>query len=468
MSRVRGRASRSTAAGRVRASVLAAAVILVSACGTQTGTGPGDSPAGEPASAGGIAGLPTCADVPQIRADDAAYRDEPVYGNADDLVQEVRDWAVEQPGFVEIGLDRERNGGITVWVKDADVGAMTGQVAERWPGEGIVVVEVPWTVGELQSLLDEVSTALDEAGVRTSGTALMPHHGVAEISLGVLTPEAVAALAPFAGRPLCVDGIPAEEAPEDQDQPTSGEGWRLLGEGETGEAYRSGVATTDAQLAQLWEAAGLDGEPASVEWDDEVAVWFGAVYGSGCPVRMDGVVVDGDLLHADLVVPNSVYGCNADANPHAFVVAVDRGLLPQGPFRVQLEARDPYPGTPEERTVVDVDLSAPGSTATDEELHLDPTLDIPAEPPLVTDGDALDGDQAVRYVYRDHPGCKIPTLGPLDGSVWRLAAREAPWDVLDGQEVTLHPLGGEDDRLIASTAQMDWTFVRLPEGRTCP
>lgn len=447
---------------------LLSSLLLVSACGTQTGAGP-DSPGGTAAATtGGIAGFPACADVPRIRADESLYRDEPVYGNADDLVQDVHEWAAGQPGFVELGLDRERNGWVTVWVKDADVEAMSEQIAERWPGEGIVVVEVPWTVGELQSLITEVNAALDQAGVRTGGTALMPHHGVAEIGLGVITPEAEEVLAQFAGRPLCVEGIPADEAPEEKGQPLAGEGWRLLGEDETGEAYRSGVATTDAQLDRLWALAGLEGEPAAVDWDSEVAVWFGAVYGSGCPVRMDGVVVEGDLLHADLVVPNAVYGCNGDANPHAFVVAVERQLLPEGPFRVQLEARDPYPGTAEERTVVDVDLSASGSTATDEQLHLDPTLVIPAEPPLVTDGDALHGDEAVRYVYRHDPGCEVPTLGPLDGSVWRLADREAPWDVENGEELTLYPLGGEDDQIIASTQHMDWIFVRLPQGNTCP
>lgn len=267
----------------MRAVLVAALLLLLSACGTQTGDPPGDSPDGDPVTTtGGVAGFPLCAEVAQIRADDSLYRDEPVYGNASDLTEEVRQWAVGEPGFVEIGLDRERNGWITVWVKDADVEGMTEQVAERWPG------------------------------------------------------------------------------------------------------------------------------------------------------------------------------------------AVERELLPQGPFRVQLKARDPYPGTAEERTVVDVDLSAPASTATDEQLHLDPALAIPPEPPLVTDGDALHGDQAVRYVYRDDPECEVPTLGPLEGSFWRLADREAAWDVLDGEELTLYPLGQEDDVVIASTQQMDWTFVRLPDGRTCP
>ena len=100
--------------------------------------------------------------------------------------------------------------------------------------------------------------------------------------------------------------------------------------------------------------------------------------------------------------------------------------------------------------------------------HLDPALGIPPEPPLVTAGDHLHDGETVRYVYRDDPDCEVPTLGPLDGSVWRLADGEAPWDVVDGDELRLHPLGEKADQLIASGPQMEWTFARLPEGRTCP
>ncbi len=457
-------------AGRAWSRVLLASVLLLGACGTVTGADLGGSSTREDPTAvsGGVAGFPSCADVPRIRADEAIYREEPVYGNAEELRQEVQVWAADQPGFVELGLDRERNGWITIWVKGADVDALQEQVAQRWPGEGIVVVEVPWTTGELEALRAEVDAALREAGVRTGGSGLLPHHGVAEIYLGVITPEAEDVLAGFAGRPLCVDGIAAEQALEDKEQPTAGEGWRLLGEGLTGESYRTAVATTGDQLQEMWRTAGLEGDPPGVDWESEIAVWFGVVYGSGCPVRMDGVVVEGDLLHADLVVPGEVYGCNEDANPHAFVVAVARDLLPEGPFRVQLEARDPYPGAPEERTVVDVDLTNPGSTATDEQLHADSTLAVPTEPPLVADGDDLPAEQSVRYVYRDDPACETPVLGSLDGSIWRLADGEAPWDVKDGDELTLHPLGGSAREIIASAPQMEWLFVRLPEGRTCP
>ncbi len=442
--------------------VMYAVVPLVAAlagCGSGSG-GPG----GQVATADGVV---RCSEVPPIRADEAAYRDSPVYGNAHDLVEEVQAWAAGRPEFVELWLDRERGGWITIGVKGADAAAVQDQVATRWPGEGIVVVEVPWTVEELDALATEVQEALTDAGVQSAGWGMQVNHGVAWLDLGVITPEAVNVLSRFADRPICVDGVAVDAAPEDRPQAIAGEGWRLLGDSLTGEAFRTGVATTDAQLTRLWDSAGLNGDPPEVDWESEIVVWFGAVYGSGCPVRMDGVIVAGALMYADLAVPGAVYGCNADGNPHAFVVAVARDLLPRGPFQVQLEARDPYPGSPDERTVVDVDLSVPRSVANDEQLHTDPELLAGNEPPLVKPGGALP-DGPVRFAYRGDPSCGIPVLGPLGGSVWRLADGEAAWEIAEGEELNLYPLDGYARELIASSQEGDWVFVRLADATTCP
>jgi len=113
-----------------------------------------------------------------------------------------------------------------------------------------------------------------------------------------------------------------------------------------------------------------------VDFDTEVVIWFGSVYGGGCEHRMDDVVVDADarLVHGQFVVPGPPPDCNADANPKAYVVRVERSHLPVGSFAVQLDASAPPPGAPEERTIVSVDLSAPGSTATDDQIGFDPEL----------------------------------------------------------------------------------------------
>lgn len=102
--------------------------------------------------------------------------------------------------------------------------------------------------------------------------------------------------------------------------------------------------------------------------------------------------------------------------------------------------------------------AAGGATWGHEQLHADPSAS-PGEPALVADGQDLPADQPVRYVYRDAPSCDTPAVGPLDGSVWRPADGEAPWDVSDGDELTLYPLGGSDE-MVASAPQMDWLRVK--------
>jgi hypothetical protein len=86
-------------------------------------------------------------------------------------------------------------------------------------------------------------------------------------------------------------------------------------------------------------------------------------------MRLDGVVVEPDrrLVHAQLAYLD--FGvCTADAIGHAYVVTLERSLLPEGPFAIQLSAEDPPAGVPEERTVVHVDLSSPGSTAEPDDI----------------------------------------------------------------------------------------------------
>ena len=66
--------------------------------------------------------------------------------------------------------------------------------------------------------------------------------------------------------------------------------------------YRTGMATTDGQLAALWRDSGLGGGAPAVDWRTEIAVWFGAVDSSGCPASLDGAMADGATLHGQLVV----------------------------------------------------------------------------------------------------------------------------------------------------------------------
>ncbi len=59
------------------------------------------------------------------------------------------------------------------------------------------------------------------------------------------------------------------------------------------------------------------------------------------------------LVHAEIVLVDPPMACTDDANPHAYLIAVERARLPSGPFAIQLGEDDPPAGVPEERTVVD-------------------------------------------------------------------------------------------------------------------
>ncbi|MEO1058756.1 MAG: hypothetical protein AAFY28_17765, partial [Actinomycetota bacterium] len=137
---------------------------------------------------------------------------------------------------------------------------------------------------------------------------------------------------------------------------------------------RTGVATTDAQYEQLWVTSGVTANRPSVDFETEIVVWFGAVYGSDCAIRMDDVIVDLEwsLVYGEFVVPGNPQMCHDDANSEAYLVAVDRAVLPSPPFAVQLGRGDPPGGVPAGRTIVSADLWAPGSTATDAEMASDP------------------------------------------------------------------------------------------------
>ncbi len=419
--------------------------------------------------AAGYAGFPSCAEETTISADPALYRDRPQYGNAWELTDRVRTWASAKPGFEELWLDEDNNRWVTVGFHGVDGDALAGlqeELAEAFPGEGIVAVGVPHGNAQLEGLRDRVVSALNAADAAPSSYGhSVPHN---RVSVGGLlaSADAEAALRQFAGEPLCVDVLDPADFPPEGEQPTVGEGWRLLGHAQgVGAVYRTAVATTDGQLAALWRESGLDGDSPTVNWHTEIVVWFGAVYGGGCPLRLDGVAVDGTTLHGEFVTPGVVIACDGDANPHSFVAAVERALLPDGPFAVQLNAADPPPGATEERALVDVDLSTPGATATNDQLRPDPDAG-PHPAPAIEDGHAELPEQGARYVWHPRPDCPDVVIGPIAGTQWRLADGEPDWAVSGGQELALFPL--DDQGIMVLTSGADYYFIPADDGRCAP
>src|SRR5690606_31119477 len=131
------------------------------------------------------------------------------------------------------------------------------------------------------------------------------------------------------------DPAGTEAAPVEPVQVTAGEGWRLLGEGLTGEAYRTGVATTDDQLGALGRPAGSDAGLTAVVWEWGAAVWSAVADGAGSLVRLVGRVVVANLGRAERTPPGEPAACPDESTAPALVVAVARDVLPDGPSQVQ-------------------------------------------------------------------------------------------------------------------------------------
>jgi hypothetical protein len=170
-------------------------------------------------------------------------------------------------------------------------------------------------------------------------------------------------------------------------------------------------------------------------------VWFGAVYGSSCPIRLDDVVVDTGqeraVVHAVTVVPGGTGACTDDANPHSYVIALERDRLPAGPFAIQLGPTDPPAGVPEERTVVDADLSVAGAVATVDQVGPDRALiDASQEPQPLESGAIIEPGYPVPFRMFVH--CGIAVLGELN-DVWWMTGRDGvpvprAWSGLVDQE----------------------------------
>ena len=112
-----------------------------------------------------------------------------------------------------------------------------------------------------------------------------------------------------------------------------GDGWRLIGAGESrDEAYVVRAATDEADYDEMWEAIGLGGTAPVVDLATEVVVSFGHGIGSGCPeVRLDGVRIADDVVFSITSDPLGPRNCTADLTGAAvFVVAIEHQAAPNG------------------------------------------------------------------------------------------------------------------------------------------
>jgi hypothetical protein len=395
--------------------VLLAIIAIVAACAAP-GPDPNEPPDGVAPAPGG-AGIPRCEDVPAISAPAEVYRDTPVYVGNEMPVEAIRAWAIRQPGYADIWIDREHNGWVTVAFTQ-DAAARQADLEREFPDVGVVAVHVDRSNAELEALQRRVHEVLppDVAG----GSAVLTTQGVVMIGAGVLTPARIAIIeSQFAGQPVCLEGSDPADVPAPGPQQPAGDGWRLLATEPTGQPYRTGIAWDAASLADLWAQAGINADMPLVDFQTEVVIWFGAVVSGSCPdVRLDDVVIDGGrrMVHAEIVLVDPPMACTSDANPRAYLVAVPRSRLPAPTFAIQLGAEDPPGGVPEERTLVEADLRVPGSIADPGQVHGDPNL-LGPEQEIVRSGAYIETEFPTLYGLSVH--CGVEWLGTLNDVTWR-------------------------------------------------
>ncbi len=392
--------------------------LVTSACGGRFGASSAPSEPNVPSSvapAGAVPAVPRCDQVAAVSAPTEWYRDSPIYVANEMPVDEIRAWAMTQPGFEEIWIDRDHAGWVTVAFSQ-DAKARQADLEGQFPDAGAVAVAVDWKMSELEALQQRIGEELSPLFDVSSGISVT--QGVVSIGVGVLKPDRVAAVEEqFAGERVCIEGTDPADAPAAGPQAPNGDGWRLLADELAGQPYRTGIATDAATYARLWADIGLTGDRPSVDFETEVAIWFGAVYGSSCPnLRLDDVVVDQEraLVHAEIVLVDAPMACTDDARPHAYVVAVDRSALPRGPFAIQLNAQGPPAGALEERTLVDVDLTQPGAVAGPGQAGPDPA----SPPPIELEHGAF-FEPGFDYPYRLYAHCGTEWLGRFNDVSWR-------------------------------------------------
>ena len=290
---------------------------------------------------------------------------EPAGGVADASAEAFQEHAVEVAAAVERYGQKHRDSFAGLWIDWSFHGitaAFTGAPEEHEAAlQELATTEVPvravkvrHTYAELEQVQRQLEN--DELGVIPYASAIDVMRNRVELTLGVLDKKTRAALGErFSGDVLCVDGPAPDNLVPEGPQPQRGPAWRLLAnEPGVGTVWDTTAAFDQEGYRELWRMLGLDGEPPAVDFEHEIVLHFGpAVSGSCSNIRLDGLRIENDLVLPQIVQPGvQPPACTADANPHTYLLAVERSALPAPPFRVQL-GPDVPPGAQDSVTVVE-------------------------------------------------------------------------------------------------------------------
>lgn len=150
------------------------------------------------------------------------------------------------------------------------------------------------------------------------------------------------------------------DGPRDDDgNLVEGDGWRLIAFTRSGLTYGVAVAENAADLDRIWERLAFELDPPVLDFTTQVLMVLGHAVSGSCPeIQFQGLVVTSDRAYGTFTFDHDRNACNADANPAAYLLAVDRVALPDV-FQLTLEAEDICGGCDEDTITVDLTNEQP-------------------------------------------------------------------------------------------------------------
>ena len=113
--------------------------------------------------------------------------------------------ALEFPYVVDVwGGTGIREGWIVIGVSGGAV-ELQAMIDAAYPGSRVLAMPLDWTPAELQVLAGEVDVATDDLQLAVPAIASVSR-GQVRVQLGTITEARAAAVGPFAGRRVCIDG----------------------------------------------------------------------------------------------------------------------------------------------------------------------------------------------------------------------------------------------------------------------
>ncbi len=318
---------------------------------------------------------------------------------AGDTAGRLRRYGSRLEGFAGLWLHWDRPRGVTIaFSRDIERHRSAISALELHPKVDVRVVAVEYSFRELETLRDQLAR---ELGPSTSVNLDVVGNRV-EVGFGTAHEAALATIAELGGRAVCVHVPPPGSHIPEGPQPESGDGWRLLWEARDGPIWFTAAAVNDAEYAILWDELAPGSARPPVDFTEEIVVQFSpGVSGSCSDIRFDGLVVRDDLVYPQIVLPGEPPdGCTADANPHTYVVAIERTTFPASAFRIQLEEN-----------------ACPGCNGTDV-AHLDLSGS-----PIPADARCID---EWNIVNNSEQQLRVATLGATTTTIARLKAYGSP------------------------------------------